>query len=105
MRYACGMTKPKKLTAKRGGETSRARPSRSAAAVESRRAIARAVELAGGQSELARLIEGHQTDVSMWLSGVRALPAARCGRIEEVTRKLGDPVLCSMLRPDLFPKA
>lgn len=58
-------------------------------------AIARAVELAGGQTELARKVGSRQQQVWNWISG-RPVPDSRCPHVE---RSTGVP--CEELRPDL----
>lgn len=57
-----------------------------------------AIEVVGSQSEFARIIGTHQSQVNRWLRGME-VPAERAVLIE---RKLG--VERELLRPDLFIK-
>ncbi len=56
-----------------------------------------AIELAGGQSALARLIEAKPQEVWNWANG-RAIPPDRCPTIERAT---AGKVTCEELRPDV----
>ena len=70
---------------------------------ESRRALQKAVELAGGQAELARLIGGkvRQAHIWNWLNRDQRIPAERAIQVEvAVERK----VTREQLRPDIFGK-
>ena len=61
--------------------------------------IEKAVQLAGGQTSLAKAIGVSPSFVSQWLSGARPVPAARCRAIEAAT----DGQVTSVdLRPDVF---
>lgn len=70
---------------------------------DSRRALQRAVELAGGQAELARLIGGkvRQAHIWNWLHRDHRIPGERAVQIEEATKR---KVTREQLRPDLFGK-
>jgi DNA-binding transcriptional regulator YdaS (Cro superfamily) len=60
-------------------------------------AVQSAVEMAAGQTELARLVGARQQEVWNWLNG-RPVPERRCPKIERAT---GGQVLCETLRPDV----
>lgn len=59
--------------------------------------FANAITIAGGQTELARLIGARQQEVWNWLNG-RPVPEHRCPAIE---RALEGRVTCEDLRPDV----
>ena len=59
-------------------------------------AIRRAVEAAGGQAALARLLNVKPPTVNQWVGGERPLSAERCPEIEAATG-----VRCEELRPDV----
>jgi DNA-binding transcriptional regulator YdaS (Cro superfamily) len=67
-------------------------------------AIRRAVQAAGGVSNLARAIGVTAPSVHQWITEVRPVPPGRCISIEQATS--GD-VTRYELRPDIFgePKA
>lgn len=52
----------------------------------------------GMAASLARLLGASQTDVSLWASGKRPVPAERCPEIEKATN---GEVTCEELRPDV----
>lgn len=61
--------------------------------------LKRAVEIAGGQKQLAGLIGTTQSQVWYWLEkSKKGVPAEFCVRIEETTGVRRDE-----LRPDVFP--
>jgi DNA-binding transcriptional regulator YdaS (Cro superfamily) len=60
-------------------------------------ALQRAIDHAGGQTNLARLLDIRQSLVSMWKTRGR-VPAEYCPRIERVTDGC---VRCEELRPDV----
>jgi len=62
-------------------------------------AIEKAVEIVGGQTNLANAIGVSPSFVNQWLSGQRPVPATRCRGIELAT---GGRVTCANLRPDVF---
>lgn len=59
--------------------------------------IRRAVEIVGGQSEMARLLDVKPPTVNQWVSGVRPVPPRRCPAIEKAT---GGVITRPELRPD-----
>lgn len=61
-------------------------------------AIAKACELAGGLSSLARLIGVKPPTVHQWTTGERSVPLIRCFQIERAT---SGAVRCKDLRPDV----
>lgn len=63
------------------------------------RAIEKAVELVGGQTNLAAAIGVTASFVNQWVAGVRPVPATRCQAIEDATQ---GQVSCADLRPDVF---
>ncbi|MBL8807517.1 MAG: molecular chaperone TorD family protein [Rhodospirillales bacterium] len=65
-----------------------------------REALSKAVELVGGQTQLARLLGVKQSHVWHWLNRAERLPAEFVLPIENAT---GGQVNRHMLRPDLFP--
>lgn len=62
-------------------------------------AIKKAVELAGSQTALARLIGVSQGLIWQWCNGRLRVPAERCCDIE---RAAGGRVTRAQLRPDVF---
>ncbi len=63
--------------------------------------VLKAIEIVGNQSALARQIGCTQGAVWKWLNkGAERVSAEYCHPIERATQGL---VLCSDLRPDLFP--
>lgn len=62
-------------------------------------AIERAVEICGGQKQLADAVQVSQSFVSQWVNENRPVPAKRCRAIEKAT---GGLVTCHDLRPDVF---
>lgn len=62
-------------------------------------AVREAVELAGGQSALGKLIGRNQSTVRSWLTGRTRVSPQFCGDIETATR---GKVRRSDLRPDVF---
>lgn len=65
--------------------------------------IERAVEIAGGQASLARLINKSASFVNQLVTGRRPVPPALCGDIEAA---VDNQVTREDLRPDVFgPKA
>ncbi len=65
-------------------------------------AITRAVELAGGQTALAKQLGVSQGLVWHWCAGRLKVRAERCGAIETATN---GQVTRAMLRPDVFGEA
>lgn len=66
---------------------------------DSQPALARAIQIAGGQLPLARKIGASQSSVWEWLNrSRRGVPAEWAGKIEEVTG-----IGRHELRPDVFP--
>lgn len=63
-----------------------------------KQALARAVKVAGGQTELANLINTKQQNVWQWLNRDGKASAKYVVKISEAT---GVP--CHELRPDIFP--
>jgi DNA-binding transcriptional regulator YdaS (Cro superfamily) len=63
-------------------------------------ALHRAVEIAGGQSKLARLIEVSQQNLWWWLHKTKRVPAEYVLPIERATH---GAVTRYELRPDLYP--
>lgn len=61
--------------------------------------ICKAVEVAGGQTALANLINVSQGLVWQWCNGRLKVPAERCGDIEQAT---GGAITRADLRPDIF---
>lgn len=62
-------------------------------------ALARAIELVGGASKLARLLGApYPSTVTNWMLQKRVVPAERCESIEAITE---GAVTCEQLRPDL----
>lgn len=62
-------------------------------------AIEKAVEVCGGQRQLAERLGVTQSAVNQWVNGVRPVPPARCRAIQEATNF---EVTCADLRPDVF---
>lgn len=62
-------------------------------------AISRAVEAAGGQSNLAKALGVTPQQVNQWVLGTRPVPPARCIAIEDATK---GAVTRYELRPDVF---
>lgn len=62
-------------------------------------AILRAVEILGGQKELAEAIGAYQSNISSAANGERKIPVRQALKIEEVT---GGQVTKEELRPDIF---
>lgn len=68
-----------------------------------KKALKRAVAIAGSQSALAELIGTTQSQVWYWLNeAVKGVPAEVCPKIEDVTN---GKVTCRDLRPDVFRAA
>lgn len=68
-----------------------------------RSALARAIEIAGSQTKLARVLGVSQQTVSYWASQKDGeVPAEHCSAIEEAT---GRQVKRRELRPDLFGRS
>ncbi len=65
-------------------------------------ALAKAIEIVGGQTQLARLLGVKQANVWHWLNRAERIPAEYVLPIEKAT---GGQVGRHMLRPDLFPDA
>jgi DNA-binding transcriptional regulator YdaS (Cro superfamily) len=65
-----------------------------------KRALFKAVEIVGSQSELARLLGVRQSSIWTWLNVTKDVPAEICAQVEHVT---GGAVTRSDLRPDLWP--
>jgi DNA-binding transcriptional regulator YdaS (Cro superfamily) len=65
-------------------------------------ALARAIEIAGGQTALARAIECKQAHVWNWLNRDKCVPAEKCRAIEAATN---GQVTRYELRPDVFGEA
>ncbi len=63
-----------------------------------KQALAKAVKAAGGQTELANLIDTKQQNVWQWLNRDGKASAKYVAKISEAT---GVP--CHELRPDIFP--
>lgn len=63
----------------------------------SRAALQEAVDIAGGQAALARLIGKRQNHIWNWLNRDQKVPAEVCRPIETATG-----VLAADLRPDIF---
>ena len=63
-----------------------------------KQALAKAVKTAGGQTELANLIDTKQQNVWQWLNRDGKASAKYVAKISEAT---GVP--CHELRPDIFP--
>ena len=63
-----------------------------------KQALAKAVKAAGGQTELANLINAKQQNVWQWLNRDGKASAKYVAKISEAT---GVP--CHELRPDIFP--
>lgn len=61
-------------------------------------ALAKAVELVGGQSAMARLLEIRQPSVWAWLEKGKELPAEHVLKVEANTG-----ISRHLLRPDLYP--
>ena len=61
-------------------------------------AIARACDLAGGQSCLARQLNVKPPTVNEWVSKGRAVPDARCADVERICE---GRVTCEQLREDI----
>lgn len=76
--------------------------------IDSTPALQRAIELVGGQSELARRLSTHtgrsvkQPHVWWWLNKSRQVPGEYCRPIEAVTEGQVRP---AELRPDIFGTA
>lgn len=67
-----------------------------------KKALQKAIDLAGSQSELARLLRVRQSTVWTWLNVTKDVPAEVCAKVEFVT---GGRVTRGDLRPDLWPRA
>lgn len=67
-----------------------------------KKALARAVEIVGGQAALASALgfSDHRR-VWPWFMQHRRVPAEHCPAIERVTKERGHPVFCEELRPDI----
>lgn len=61
-------------------------------------ALQKAVNIAGGQTELAKIINTRQQNVWTWLNRDKKCSATYVAKVSEVT---GVP--CYELRPDIFP--
>lgn len=61
--------------------------------------IERAIQIAGGQSRLARALGVSHTAVGLWLRGDRKIAPARCWDIQKMTN---GEVTVYDLRPDIF---
>ncbi|XVJ69922.1 MAG: helix-turn-helix domain-containing protein [Rhizobacter sp.] len=67
-----------------------------------KQALARAVEVAGGQAALASALGfSDPRRVWPWFMAERRVPAEHCPAIERVTKERGAPVFCEELRPDI----
>lgn len=65
-------------------------------------AVRRAAEVLGGQPAMALLLGySDRRNVSPWFTTDRPFPAEYCPLVEQETRRLGKPVLCEELRPDV----
>lgn len=62
--------------------------------------LEKAIELAGGQSELARIINVSQPRIWNWLHRDKKVPAEYVNAIVNAT---GERVTRHQLRPDIFP--
>lgn len=69
--------------------------------MRSMEAIQRAIQVFGSQAAMASVLGVKQPTISEWLRGERPIPAERCPQIERETRRLGQPILCEELRPDV----
>lgn len=66
-------------------------------------ALKRAIDLVGGQNELAKSLGVYQSRVNNWLNrDIQGVPAEFCATIEKLTE---GAVTCHQLRPDCFPVA
>lgn len=67
-------------------------------------ALMRAIEVCGGQSELARLIGGNvlPQHVWNWVNRDKRVPPEHCRAIERATVDKGSVVTRYELRPDVF---
>lgn len=63
--------------------------------------LAKAIEVCGGPSALARLLGVSAQAVHFWRQGKRKLPAEHCPAIERETSARGAVVQCEQLRPDV----
>lgn len=63
--------------------------------------LEKAIELAGGQSSLARLINVSQPRISNWLNRDKKVPAEY---VYPIVNAVGGKVTAHDLRPDVFPK-
>lgn len=61
--------------------------------------ISRAVEIAGGQASLAKLVDKSASFINQLVTGRRPVPPALCSAIE---RAVGGQVTRKELRPDIF---
>lgn len=61
-------------------------------------AINKAIEVVGGQAELARVLDLHPSMVSQWATGRRRVAAEHCPDIEKAAQ---GQVTCEQLRPDV----
>jgi DNA-binding transcriptional regulator YdaS (Cro superfamily) len=62
-------------------------------------AIKHAVIIAGSNAALAQAIDVHESAISLWKTGRRAVPAHYCLKVEEAT---AGEVTRYDLRPDVF---
>lgn len=65
------------------------------------KALQKAIDIAGGQTKLAKKVKVTQTAVSHWLTRNKRVPAERAVSIEKAT---GGQVTRRDLRPDLYPR-
>ncbi len=64
------------------------------------KALRKAIEIAGGQAALGRMISASPRQVSNWVNREGRAAARYCVPIERATN---GEVTCYMLRPDIFP--
>ena len=62
-------------------------------------ALQRAVQIAGSQAALGRLVGATPRQISNWIHREKRAPARYCTRIEDATK---GEVTCFALRPDVF---
>lgn len=65
-----------------------------------KKALFKAVQVVGSQSELARLLGVRQSTIWSWLNVTKDVPAEICAQVEHVT---AGAVTRGDLRPDLWP--
>jgi DNA-binding transcriptional regulator YdaS (Cro superfamily) len=69
------------------------------------KALARCIDILGGQGPTGSVVGRTQTAISECLRKGKKVPAEWCIPLETATRGAGEEISRHQLRPDLYPKA